>query len=259
MVIVLGVIGAERARAELVTTANEPYKLTISESTSVLSHPDNAFDQKLAGATTGHALEVERSEPYFMLTNTSNSSLTEFQMSIGNTDDHFRFVQFTTSGSSAGVSMTVVQPTAGSSSNEITIEFTGLAQGETVEFRVGIAANEAPPNSFADYRDVFFNNGTGSNSVTTVDFANPALNTTSTLADQGIAGALAGHNTGGAVQAFQFTGTAGSSGTGSGGTINPTPEPSSIVLLCLGLIGLFSVAWRRRRAAWQAGPILSLG
>src|ERR1700678_2196370 len=95
MLLVAGSFGAGQARADLIS--NTPYTLSMSESPAVLADPTNTRVAELAALTTGHVLGVERSEPYFLLTNTSdtslNASIIQFQMTIGNTADHFRFIE----------------------------------------------------------------------------------------------------------------------------------------------------------------------
>ena len=209
MAAVVAALAAVRAGADSIDTDTSSYNLAISENASVVAHPGNVYDSAIAGATTGHELAIRRSEPYFMLTNTSDSSLTEFQMTIGAEGDHFRFAEFIASGSSSGVSMTVLEPTAGAASGQVTLEFSGLGPGETVEFRAGIAADSGPASNFLDYRSVFFDNGTGNNSVSSVMFANSSLNSSTMLADQFVASPFAVTHSSiskEGVQAFQFSG-----------------------------------------------------
>ena len=298
MLLVLGMLGAGNARADLVSTT--PYSLSISESQAVLAHPGNDLVADMAALTTGHELAIERSEPYFLLTNTStasqNGSIVQFQMSIGDTADHFRFVELIGSASTAGVQL--VSSSLGTANQELTLDFSGLPVGASVEFRVGLAPNSSDVDPLVDYAHVLFNNGSAGvgNAVTTVTFGNTVptstttdgnspssvsgsgLTTTTTLADQAAIAAASALTTSSAcncgnegvgVQAFDFgptiggTGTSGAgtggTGTGSGGTGGSgdsggsppvlTPEPSSVVLLGLGLLGLVSVAWRKRRSA----------
>ena len=179
MLLLVGMLAAGQARADTVSTA--PYALSISESQAVLANPGNDLEAAMAALTTGHELAIERSEPYFLLTNTSapssDGSIVQFQMSIGDTADHFRFVELITSASAAGVQL--VSSSLGSGNQELTLDFSGLASGESVEFRVGVAPNSTTGDPLADYGHVFFNNGSGGtqNSVTTVTFSNPVLDT----------------------------------------------------------------------------------
>jgi hypothetical protein len=254
MLVLAGMLGAAQARADLVST--EPYSLSISESQAVLANPGNDLVAAMAALTTGHELAIERSEPYFLLTNTSaassEGSIVQFQMSIGDTADQFRFVEIMTSASTAGVQL--VSSSLGTNNQELTLEFTGLPTGASVEFRVGLAPTDPSANPLVDYAHVFFNNGSGGaqNAVTTVDFSNPSLSSSSTLSEQAAVAAASAlttsancncGNLGVGVQAFNFQ-------PGTGGGTGPvlTPEPSSIVLLGLGLVGLVSVAWRKRRS-----------
>jgi len=269
-------LGARQARADLV--ASDPYSLSISESQAVLANPGNDLVAAMAGLTTGHELAIERSEPYFLLTNTSdpssNGSIVQFQISIGDTSDHFRFVDFISSASAAGAHL--VSSSLGAGNQELTLDFSGLPSGASVEFRAGLAANDPSTNPLPDYAHILFNNGSAGteNAVTTVTFSNPSLSSTSTLGDQAAVAAASAltnsascncGNLGVGVQAFNFvpsiTGTGGTgtgtAGDGTGGTGDNgggggspvlTPEPSSIVLSGLGLIGLGLVAWRKRRS-----------
>ncbi|HTU26790.1 MAG TPA: PEP-CTERM sorting domain-containing protein [Pirellulales bacterium] len=245
----VGMLSAGQVRADLISTT--PYSLSISESQAVLANPGNDLVANMAALTTGHELAIERSEPYMLLTNTSdssmNGSIVQFQMSIGDTADHFRFVEIISSASSSGAQL--VSSSLGANNQELTLDFSGLPSGASVEFRVGLAPNDPNANPLVDYAHVFFNNGSNGeqNAVTSVSFTNPSLNATSTLGDQpavAAASALtttANCNCGNenvAVTAFNFQ---------PNPTIVATPEPSSVVLLGLGLTGLGSVAWRGRR------------
>jgi hypothetical protein len=258
---VTGMLGAAQARADLISTA--PYSLSISESQAVLAHPGNDLVAAMAALTTGHELAVERSEPYFLLTNTSdassNGSIVQFQMSIGDTSDHFRFIEVITSASTAGVQL--VSSSLGTGNQELTLDFSGLPAGASVEFRVGLAPNDPSTNPLVDYAHVLFNNGSGGaqNAVTTVDFSNPSLSSSSSLSDQAAVAAASAltnsaacncGNLGVGVQAFNFGPSIGDTGGGTPPVL--TPEPSSIVLLGLGLVGLGSVAWRKRRSTLHA-------
>ena len=177
MVVAVAMLGAGRARADLISTT--PYSLSISESQAVLAHPGNDLVAAMAALTTGHELAVERSEPYMLLTNTSdasqNGSIVQFEMTIGNTDDHFRFVDIISSASAAGVQL--VSSSLGANNQDLTLDFSGLSAGESVEFRVGLAPNDPNTNPLVNYAHVLFNNGSGGsqNAVTTVTFSNPAL------------------------------------------------------------------------------------
>ncbi|HEX4146789.1 MAG TPA: PEP-CTERM sorting domain-containing protein [Pirellulales bacterium] len=252
-----GTLAAGQARADLIS--NDPYSLSISESQAVLANPGNDLVADMAALTTGHELAIERSEPYFLLTNTSspsdNGSIVQFQISIGDTADHFRFVEMISSASAAGAQL--VSSSLGTNNQELTLDFSGLPSGASVEFRVGLAPNDPNTNPFPDYAHVLFNNGSAGseNAVTTVTFSNPSLSSTSTLSDQAAVAAASAlttsaicncGNLGVGVQAFNF----GPSLSGSGGGTPPvlTPEPSSVVLLGLGLVGLVSVVWRKRRS-----------
>ncbi len=252
MVVVMGMVGAGQARADLISTT--PYTLAISESQAVLADPGNQRVADLAAMTTGHELGIERSEPYFLLTNTSdstlNGSILNFQFTIGDTADQFRFVELISSASSAGVQL--VSSSLGTNNQELDLAFSGLASGASVEFRVGLEPVNPDANPLVNYGHVFFNNGSdgASNSVTTVTFDNPAINSTLTpltLSDQAAVAAASAATTTATCNCGSLV--SGVTSFDFQPTVIPTPEPSSMVLLGLGLVGLVSVAWRKRRSA----------
>ena len=127
MLLVAAIVGRGQARADLISTT--PYTLSISESQAVLAHPGNARVADMAALTTGHELAIERSEPYFLLTNTSdstlNGSILDFKFTIGDTADMFRFVQLIPSATAAGVQL--VSSSLGTNNQELDLSFSGLA------------------------------------------------------------------------------------------------------------------------------------
>jgi PEP-CTERM motif len=243
--------GAGSVRADLISSTS-PYQLSISESMAVLANPGNVHDLAMASATTGHALAIERSEPYFLLTNNSEtSSLLTFTLPIGDATDHFRFVTMVPTGSSstsltsAGVSMTGAIETVSTTQDTVTISFMsgsaeGLAPGESVEFRIGVAPDAPNVNPLVDYRLAL-------NGSTPDATFNPPLSVIPTSISFGNQAEI---------QAAQAMCNCGSNNTPSTSltidptlVITPTPEPSSIVLLALGCCGLAGMTWRKSRAS----------
>ena len=245
---------AARAGTEIISTT--PYTLSISESQQVLAHPGNEFVAEIASSTTGHELAVERSEPYLLLTNTSSTAMTEFTMTIGDNDDHFRFVGGPSPMlTSSGVTMTSSISSQTTSQDLISINFAtngsaGLAPGASVEFRVGIAPDAADANPLVSYGHVFFNNGSDPtlNSVITTYFA-PNTSTSTMIPNQSATDAASPLTT-------SANCNCGTLGVGVSSfnldpppdiTVVTTPEPSTLVLFALGMTGLAGWARRRRR------------
>lgn len=244
----LGAIPA--ARGETVS-----YSLTLCENLDVLKDPTNETLMANVSKQTQHTLMMQRTTPYFELRNTSEEALlTQFSMTIGDTAKNFDWASLIEA--SPGVSFTletVDSAMGGLKSDLLTIKFSDFGAGDFVRFRMGLSADDPGAPFVQDYRTILFGlngNDPSDNSIVTVDFASGQA--TEQLVDQ-----LPNFSMNGKTTATNMSFPAGpcfdhvipflfdADGTIEPDPGPPVPEPGSLVLLGLGMLGL--VGWRIRR------------
>jgi hypothetical protein len=249
------VFAAVDARAEAIS-----YSLTFCENLDVLKDPTNQLLIKNVSATTQHSLMMQRTTPYFELRNTSDEALiSQISMSIGDLAKNFDWGKMIEASPGVNVNILSVDSVmGGTTSDQLTISFTGLAPGDFVRFRFGISADNPNAGYIQDYRETLFDLNGGNdltgNSLVKVDFQSTlgAKTLTNQLPNFSMNGQTTATNMmfpGGPcfdhVMPFNFT---------ADGTIDlpeppQVPEPGSVVLLASGLAGLVAIRLRRRRHA----------
>ena len=242
------------AAAPVARAGTIAYSMTLCEDLGVLLQPNNQILAQNAAMKSQHVLLVERTNPYIELKNTSTDAaqITNLSMSIGDTAKNFDWASFVQA--SPGVTFTVQAPDtiAGAvKSDMVVLSFTGFDPGDFVRFRVGLSPDNSNASALLDYRTVLFQmNGSNPSNNSTVgvgfqtsggpqvlsrqmpDFVNTNPFTSTNLNSLNT---ICGMDS---IVPFTF---------GDQGVIPPPiPEPSTFVLMGLGLLGL--LAQRRRRA-----------
>jgi hypothetical protein len=244
----LGLASSAASRAE-----NISYSLTMCENLDILKDPTNQTLITNLSKQTQHSLMMQRTSPYFELRNTSaGAALTQFSMTIGDMAKNFDWSKVIEASPGVGYTVETVDAVMGGlKSDVLTIKFTNFEAGDSVIFRAGISADDPNASFMQDFRTTLFDlNGTDTtnNSMITVDFASAigsgqlvdqlpdfSMNGLTTAVNMAFPnGPCFDH-----IVPFNFQGN---------GTIEPpppVPEPGSIVLLGLGLLGL--IGWQVRR------------
>ncbi len=244
------------AAAPMARAGTIAYSMTLCEDLDVMLHPSNQILAQNAAMKSQHVLMVERTNPYIELRNTGteDAQITNLTMSIGDTSKNFDWASFVQA--SPGVTFTVQAPDAiaGSvKSDTVVISFTGFDPGEFVRFRVGLSPDSANASAIMDYRTVLFQmNGSNTSNNSTVgvrfqssggseilsrqmpDFVNTNPFTSTNLNSLNT---ICGMDS---IVPFTFT--------DQGVIPPPIPEPSTFVLLGIGLMALVAGRLRRRRA-----------
>ena len=247
--------------------AQTAWSLRLSEKEGELAHTNDPMWSKWLMWNIGYQRMVDRNSPYLELSNASTSTepITQFHITIG--DNRFNFApvvgtDLVALGSTTpGVALT--SSTVGGLGNELVVNIGGggLAPGQLVRFKIKLGIDPSFAAAYAasfgtslpDYRTVLFDmngiNVYGSdgkpdpedNSHAHVVFDTDIQSGTSIFPDATVPGPvyfnnnIRSYSATDMVNLFQLTG-------------QPIPEPTSIGLILLGIVG-FTVGARRRSAA----------
>ena len=166
-------------------------------------------------------------EPRISLDNDStNVKIVDFMMTIGDTDFNFDWAVGESFSGIGGFTSSLITPdtngSGGVRSDETHYTFTGFSAGETFSFKTDIDQDSINNDNY--YRFIFFDVGgsdAGDNSLITVQFSDGTI----------LSGQLPDY------PSFQ-----------NGYVFSQfVPEPSTLILAVLGLLGLGWYGWRRRR------------
>jgi hypothetical protein len=236
------------------TAATISYSLMMCEDLGVLKDPMNKTLMMNAAWKPQHTLMLARTMPYLELRNTSEEGeLTQLSLSIGDTAKNFDWAQLIES--SPGVTFSLVTPdaVAGSAkSDTLVINFIGLGPGEFVRFRSGLSPDISAGSMISDYRMTFFEmdggGDTSGNSLVKVQFNTSGgpqalekqmpnfafgMPTSTTMAFKDHYMDM--------IMPFTLTDEGGEPSDGP-----EIPEPGTLVLLGVGMLGLAAVRLGRR-------------
>jgi len=264
----IAVLGLALHTASATTLDTAGFNLSISENLAVLKN-DTAHNRMMAAWTTPTQLAMERNQPYLLLENTSDMEMTSFSMTIGRTSSNFDWAKVISK--SSGVQATLVTPdtkNGGANSDVITYDLNGFTPGKKLIFQIDIDSDNPSSNpfgEFSDYRRVLFSlnkdTSLSKNSQLSATFLDPDTNSEVALGpfpwrqDGPLPGtfeqptdnqrtvfglAFQSHYMNDFVRSYQT------------GNITTVPEPGSLALAGLGIVGLFFGS-RRIRANRKAG------
>lgn len=253
--VALVAITCTTAEAQL---GNIGFEIKLSEKEMVLEHPNDPVVQKFAAWDPPFQRIADRNMPFIEVKNlsTSTGNLTEFRMTIGDTDFNFSddffgtFVKLGTSTPNVNLSATTAM-----NGDELIVTFGngGLAPGELVRFRIDL---DPDPNTFGlfphpDFRLVLFSmNGMDDsfdNSIVSALFVDPndpanTATVSNQLPDFTVTGA----------QSLFFNQFIRPYSQMEGVDIfalqaaEVIPEPSTVTLAVAGLLAIAAVARRQR-------------
>jgi hypothetical protein len=228
------------------------YELRICEDAYCTLNPNDPVFAQQAGNLSQHELFSMRDMPYMQLMNTSpsNAEIQRFSITIGditNNAHHFDWARII--DHSPGITWQFVMPdtvNGGVRSDAIDILFTGFTPGKLVRFQTDIDNDQGNVDIFTDYRQVLFDLGGNTvtdNAFVTTHFREPGFlpgASRTFLPDFAQVGPT---NLG-----FQLISECGPESVNpyiAGGATNLIPEPGTIGLLAIGLVGLLGTLRRR--------------
>lgn len=247
-------LGASTGRAAFIDVG---FVLNLSAKEMVLANPGDMMAMKYSAWDTPTQRIADLNMPFLELINNSNSDapITQFTMSIGDTNFHFSNLFPSFNGSYVKLGSTTpgfdLQATTENSGDllKVTIGDGGLLPGETVRFRVDIDVDPGHPELYPhqDFRLVFFDmngNGTADNSVVTSTFSEGGMTeqVSSQLPDypsdndQFVNGDIRPYSVMVGIDVFNLAASRS----------NEIPEPVSFSLLSLGVIGMLALKSRSR-------------
>jgi hypothetical protein len=233
------------------------FVLNMSAKEMVLANPGDMMAMKYSAWDTPTQRIADLNMPFLALTNDvdSDAPITQFTMSIGDTNFHFSnlFPSFGGSYVKLGDTTPGFDLQATTENNEdllkVIIGDGGLMPGETVRFRVDIDVDPGHPELYPhqDYRLVFFDmngNSTADNSIVTSVFSEGGMTEQVSAQlqdypsdnDQFVNGDIRPYSVMVGIDVFTIAAS----------ETNVIPEPISISLLSLAAIGLLASKSRRR-------------
>lgn len=238
--LLLGVLGVlQVATAYKTASAAElvGYNLRISSDKRLLQAPDNPNVRMMVSRTTRYDEMVGRMMPYFELTNTSDEQdLISWELNIGKTEVKFSSV--------AGMNSAMTLQDA-STPGHLAFHFNGLKPGESYIGRLNLQSTlPEASNALVDFRRALFDvNGDtpDDNATIRAEFTGGYVITGQLPEFTSVDGrltakpwAMCNGCTSGCNEVFEY-----------GQTI-AVPEPGTIILASLGLLGVTIVGLRRR-------------
>jgi len=117
-------------------------------------------------------IEGDTNTPTIYVTNNSPTlEITRFEFTIGNTAKNFDGTTMTLTAPPGGTAVQTQPIYAGNTnfrSDVLVVHLSGFGPGKTFAAKVDVDQDAAPVDTWEDFRNVFFNNGTAANSVATV-------------------------------------------------------------------------------------------
>jgi hypothetical protein len=248
------------ACAATVDAGQVAYSFRISEDLSVLRYPNNAAILNAAANKTQHTLMLERDMPYFELRNTSETALiSAFNLSIGDLSKNFDWASFIEGSPGIGFSLLSPDAAVGNLRGDLlSIGFTDFGPGEFVRFRVALDSDALGASILQDFRQILYHlngNDDSLNSMVNVTFSEIGFddlvvsNRLPNVSDSRPMITGFGFNSSCCCGPGDYVTDSGVSGQDDPELhTQQVPEPSSFVLLTMGIVG-FLLCYRWMQCA----------